>query len=651
MSTRSTLGCRRCKTIRKKCDEAKPECFRCLRCRIECRYELVESKGEGFVSRTRPGRRHADELERIKQASLKTTLASPRLVLATPMLSSAPASMDSLESVIPPSAIDPGPLIFGADTRVTQSMLFPQSALVLDPSMAFSYSLPHQPTPTMVTNSETGFYNDLINILPDSNPSTCLQIAQKEPSPQMEDGDEELDVEGVKLIIYATPYLGNPWSNSSIEFVLQNCRPLFELLIARLINALDFQSLLDAMWLPIALFDPLKVAHKTKQDILYQFSLSTTSRSRVLLVAQLMNSLKKNWVLDEQGSTVLGLLRNVILGNMYGCSLQYPISDEARQQASSALGGLLELMFIQVVTSPLSAAIQLREAAAPVFFAACPPPHPPHLLDIFFNPSLDLRHFVVLDIALSVSTGRKTLCSYYVPWSLELSERLLERKDNQGTEWLIGIPEQFVMVLAYMSALREDAQKQAFVHTSSGYAHHAESGLYHTSNDGAFGNAWGSVISPGAAEKLEDDIRRIRILPGESKDPALAITRVVVQECWREVVHIYFYMAICGVSAEDRRVQQSQKKYMRLLNGIKPGRNPDAFLIVPMVIAGLAATKPRYRRDLISRTLGLPECFNPRTVGNDLVRILENVWSRTATEGRPACWDDLSIACRMVTGM
>jgi hypothetical protein len=31
-------------------------------------------------------------------------------------------------------------------------------------------------------------------------------------------------------------------------------------------------------------------------------------------------------------------------------------------------------------------------------------------------------------------------------------------------------------------------------------------------------------------------------------------------------------------------VQQAQKKYMRLLTGIKPGRNPDTFLATPMIV-------------------------------------------------------------------
>ncbi|ELU37929.1 fungal zn(2)-Cys(6) binuclear cluster domain-containing protein [Rhizoctonia solani AG-1 IA] len=39
---RSTTGCTTCKVKRKKCDEAKPRCSRCLASRAVCLYEYVE---------------------------------------------------------------------------------------------------------------------------------------------------------------------------------------------------------------------------------------------------------------------------------------------------------------------------------------------------------------------------------------------------------------------------------------------------------------------------------------------------------------------------------------------------------------------------------------------------------------------------------
>ncbi|ELU39771.1 hypothetical protein AG1IA_06179 [Rhizoctonia solani AG-1 IA] len=343
---------------------------------------------------------------------------------------------------------------------------------------------------------------------------------------------------------------------------------------------------------------------KVTEKVLYQFSLSATSQSRLVLIAQLLGTLSKEWCLDEQGIIMLRLLRDGIFRDIIGCSPEYPVSGKAIQQANSALNNVLELVVIQVWTAPLSWTISLFRIASPVFPAACQYPLPPRFFDITLDSSLDLRHFAVVDVILSLVTGRATFCRYH---------RGNERQGNQGTEWIIGIPDQFLLVLAYMSGLRTVALEG----TSHGDS------VLHVQNNTNHRNIRSrkeGLIDPLLAQKLEGDLRRIRILPGQSKDPAL-----------------------CGAHAEDPRVQHSLKRYMRLVNGIRPGRNPDVFLFTPMVIAGVSAIKAKHRHTLTSRTLGLPEHSKPGTTGNDLVKILENVWNRTAMEGRSACWDDLSI--------
>ncbi|CAE6362177.1 unnamed protein product, partial [Rhizoctonia solani] len=608
------------KDRRKKCDEAKPECFRCLRRRVQCRYEFVDFKGESHVARTLPGPRTANELGRVDQRSVQATWATPQTTLSSSVLSHASASIGPLEFAFPPFNNVPG---------ANETDLYPQlaSAQPSGPSTAHPYAPPHQPVPLPAaeTDNQAHLYRELTGVLPNSNPSAFPQVAQQVSVEGAEESEsEDLDIEGVKSIVYPYSSLYDIAGSSAIGFVLQNY----------------------ATWVT-SFFDPLKIAHKTKQIVLHQFSLSNASRSRVLLIAQLLNIVTKQRALGRQGAMVLGMLRDSISQSIAECSLRYPISGEARQRASNALSNVLELMTVQVMTVPLSSSIAFLTMVAPVFLAACPLPRPPHLFDILLDPSLDLRHFAVADVILGVITGRATLCRYHIPWSLDLSERLLERGENQGAEWLIGIPDQFIMVLAYMIGLRRDAQIQ--VSGSDVYGH--DDILWHTHIGEGFRKDSRGVIDSVTAQKLEDDIQKIRILPCESNDPALTIVRMVVQECWREVVHIYFYMALCGASAEDPRVQQAQKKYMRLLTGIKPGRNPDTFLATPMIVAGLATIKPKDRRALVSRTLRLPENSNPETMGNDLVRILENVWARAATEGRPAYWDDLSVGFQAVTGM
>ncbi|CAE6445595.1 unnamed protein product [Rhizoctonia solani] len=616
--------------MRKKCDEKKPECSRCISRKVECKYAYIQPKGKGLKSRTIPGTRPQNDPDQACKPLIEGELVVESIPTAPGSILDIPVYVsDQLDR---PALLPKTDAALLFNTTETMPLPPPSLAQPLSLPISHSHALLQQPKLTTTVGNQASFNNGSI-IVPCSNllehSRFSLPVFDTDVTAEEHEGND-IDVEGIKPILFISSSLSGTTDNSSIEFVLQSY----------------------ARWIPLVLFDPLKVVHKAKQLLLNQFALSTESRTRVLLIARLVHTLAKGWVLNEEGVTTLELLQDRVFNNLIGY-YAHSTSDETIEQAGNALGNVLELMSIQIPTSPLSSTLRLIATAAPVFLAACPPPRPPHLLDILLSPSLDLRHFAVVDIILGVITGRITFCRYYVPWSLDLSERLLERLDSQGTEWLLGIPDQFIMLMAYMGGLREDAQERAFGYTNYGCTH-THAGFGHNPDNKTRAkepSAWTGIIDSRVAEKLEDDLGKIRILPCESEDPALKLTRMVIQECWREVVHIYFYMALCGANAQDPRVQYAQKKYIRLVNGIKPGRHPDMFLIFPMVVAGLATTKLKDRRAIVSRIAGLPEHVNPGTLGNDIVKILVDIWTRTAMEGRPACWDDLSVACQAVTGM
>jgi hypothetical protein len=49
--------------------------------------------------------------------------------------------------------------------------------------------------------------------------------------------------------------------------------------------------------------------------------------------------------------------------------------------------------------------------------------------------------------------------------------------------------------------------------------------------------------------------------------------------CWLTISQL-----LCGASADDVRVKRVVRAAIRLIDGIKPGRNPDVFLLLPMVV-------------------------------------------------------------------
>ncbi|KAJ1310619.1 hypothetical protein OPQ81_009149 [Rhizoctonia solani] len=630
MSIRSTTGCYGCKTRRKKCDEAKPKCFRCTKSKIDCEYEYIQPGGRNTKKRTKPAPRPASELakklEKQKERSTVAVVPAPAggsqpshavaglfdYPLVPSLDISLPLDTDWNAALYPPSTMPSlDPLVIRAvpsPFAVSQKAIAPRN---LTPNQASLFNAlfslgetnyPHR------ANSPRG--HALTHPPPHAGPSNyapqhgrlnSYSPPTSSPDSQLDDCEEDSeDPEGIGQILCQPPLvLDRTADGNSLPFVLQSF----------------------GQWLPLSVFDPLRVIHLVKHDITHQFVRSPALRSRLLLFAEIVRSLVKSWTLDKRGKELLKLVTNSVWRNIADYQLQtWPPSEQDRQRARAALDHTLELIGIQVIASPLSHTLRLLQSEATVFLAACPY-QPPCLFDILLGPEINLKHFAALDVATSITTGRSPSCRYHVPWSLELCDEFVKRREDQGLQWLLGIPDQFIMLFAYLNSLKQDAE------------------------------ATETPVDPRIIARVEADIRMIVILPPEGKDPSLAIGRMVVQECWREAVFIYLYMALCGAHAFDPRVEKAQTGFMRLVNGIKPGRNPDAFLIIPMLIASVATTKLTHRQIIRSRILSLPDCAIPNTAGNDSLLILEDVWTRTELEGRVAQWDDLREACRRVTGV
>ncbi|KAH7345458.1 hypothetical protein B0J17DRAFT_713040 [Rhizoctonia solani] len=628
MSIRSTTGCYACKTRRKKCDETKPKCVRCTKSRIECGYEYIPATGRSAKKRTKPAPRPASELAKKSEGQSSSTMISELVNIS--------------ETSNPLAGLFDYPLVPSLDISLPidvdwDTILHPPTAMPsLDPlairAVPSSSLTSHQPVaPPDLTSNQASLFHALFSLGETNSPqqpNSPSAHALTHPIPHAE--LEHYTPRSYELGLYprrASVYDLRLDEYEEVEDDPEGVKEIFcqmPLGLDRMVdsNWLPFVLQSFARWLPLVIFDPLKIIHRVKDVIVQQFSQSPASRSRLLLISELMAMLAKSWALDERGKKMLQLLSDDIWQNITGYRIStWPVSNEERERASAALDNMIDFISIQVVTAPLSVTLRLLQSAALVFLSACPLPHPPRLCDILLETGINLRHFAATDVATSVTTGRPLLCRYHVPWSLELCDEFMKKRENQGLQWLLGIPDQFIILFGYMNGLKEDAE------------------------------AAGISVDSSIIKGIEEDMKKISILPCGGREPSLAIGRMVVQECWREAVFIYLYMALDGADAFDPRVEKAQKGFMRLVNGIKPGRNPDSFLIIPMLIAGVATTKLAHRRIIRSRILGLPDCAIPNTAGNDSLLILEDIWARTELERRPAQWGDLREACRRVTGI
>ncbi|CAE6474050.1 unnamed protein product [Rhizoctonia solani] len=610
-------------TERKKCDEAEPKCLRCIKNGTECQYEYTQS---GSNIRTKPAPRPAKERAKklAKQQSNLASVSEPTDPQGDPDIPAGSfdfCTIPSLDTTLPleldwAASLYELAMMPSLDTPI-QSEIFPFVA---------SQQLT---TPQHFTPNQAGLLEALLSLggshlisqpdslapaLPYSLPSIDVNLYSLHPlgsssyspvdlaSDLHLSGDENAeDLEGVGKILCQTPVgLDRMVDSNSLVFVL--CA--------------------YSEWIPLAVFDPLQIIHTSQETIANQFLESPASRCRLLLISELMRKLIKSRDLDDGGNRMLALLGGEIQRNITSYQIeQSPWSEEEQRRAIAALDHMVELLSIHVFSASLASTLRLLQLSTPVFLRAFRPPYPPHMSAALLNPSVNLRHFVVADVATSIATGRSLLCRYHVPWSLDLCNRFTKTREDEGLRWMSGIPDQFILLFGYMNGLKEDA------------------------------STTGTPVDSRAIKQIEEDIRMIIIPPSKGRDASLAIGRMVVQECWREAVFIYMYMALCGANALDPRVMKAQKGFMKLVNGIKPGRNPDAFLVIPMMIAGVATIKSTHRQIITSRILTIPQFINPNTTGNDSLRMLEYIWARTKVEGRVARWEDLREACRRVTGI
>ncbi|CAE6482330.1 unnamed protein product, partial [Rhizoctonia solani] len=425
-------------------------------------------------------------------------------------------------------------------------------------------------------------------------------IADIQDSSWEEQESDDDDPEGLKQTLYISPAMDSSVKDNTIPVALQTC----------------------AQWCLLVMFEPLKVSQSMKRHVTDQIISSDSSRAWMMFITKALRQLISNPIPDQGCRFAVSILRAGV-NQKSACYTSKRVSLEPnidRQLATNLLNDYLDIISIQAPTHPLRSSYRLLQDAAPIFRFACPDPLglPVYLPRIMRNPPFSLLYFVALDVTMSVTSGRPMLCNYDPGFSLELSDQLLQSDNNYGFQWLFGAPDQYILLLARINTLYERQ---------------------------------GVSLEPYVLDQIAEDLSKLRFPLAKSPDPALMVTRTAVQEGWRQAMYVYLYMTLYKANSEDQRVEHARKTFMRLVNGITLGHSSDGFLVIPMMIVGVALLKQRDRDSIRKRILGLRECRNPESAWNNNVRMLEDIWGRTAAENRPATWIDLRIAWHKVTQM
>ncbi|KAL5641754.1 hypothetical protein ACGC1H_002013 [Rhizoctonia solani] len=391
---------------------------------------------------------------------------------------------------------------------------------------------------------------------------------------------------------------------------------LHELVLDREVesNIVPFLAHAFTSWLNRFIFEPARASSLARATIVRGHSLGEETHQRMILVANTVLAVSKSSDYEPKYYTILyqQLVKRVLEART--------CSQLTREAAMKAVESCHELLSITTKVGSLANTLNLMGLYAPVFRRACPEPSglvnlPRRLTAVEVN----LKYFASYDVIQSMITHRPMFFRYDLDILSPQDEELLDADDRPGLRLSIGVPDRLVIALARINILLED---------------------------------YGSCVDQKMVQELKTEITRA-CKPVDSSspedDPALKVGRLMVQESWRLVGYVYLYMGLCGADSKDARVIKAQQQFMALLETVKPRRNPDMFLIIPMVIMGIATSSPTDQSILFSRLWGVTECSKPGTVGNDVTRMLNDIWQRTRE--RPAVWSDLRIACLRVVGM
>lgn len=628
-SLRSRTGCLTCKNRRKKCDEGRPRCERCVRGGFECLgYEhnrrttnvptpasSTESPGSNDPIQTTVTNDFdmSEGLDLV--GSLDATLSTPGAGPSSAADIQAPTL--NLQNDFPNLASGSGSLPSPTGTGLTgfQNLLdsFSQSqanGISLDGLMpntgldsadlfggfggllglgtgsasSFGQSVPYahienatdaDPGPSTSTLPSDAAFNEL--------GAELIASHQVVPRPHeglllADDEEDDIDPEGLLAEVEQSMRMiklgGGEHINELYDFYL--------MFFSRLV------------------FEPVRIYQNLASVLLERFQTSEVMRISMLSIAFLYRSLY-----DKAASPAALQAHADELHSRASKQLQLDIQNPGLPPAVK-LSGLMEVLFYEYSSGGCESYYRLLEQAKP-YVQSLIGGNVVDFMSLRGKETFDIRVFAWCDILSAMALSRPTLITYETniePLLVVDGEEAntIPIDDDVGLEWMVGCPNVMIVLMARISALRDLAvpreEKQA------------------------------------QADDIERAIRAWRARPSPTSNSFLKVVRMSAQEIWRHAMILFLYHAIHKVGPLHRAVKDAVRQIISLAQTIPAGRNPDIFLPVPYFLAGAVSISRKDRMFLRTRLLG---CGKERAL-LELVAVLDSVWKEMDTTGNSVDW-------------
>ncbi|KAB5591704.1 transcriptional regulatory protein [Ceratobasidium theobromae] len=122
----------------------------------------------------------------------------------------------------------------------------------------------------------------------------------------------------------------------------------------------------------------------------------------------------------------------------------------------------------------------------------------------------------------------------------------------------------------------------------------------------------------------------------------MVVAWLAVQESWRHTLLTYLYMAACGASSDDPRVQSSVCQIFRVTGTVKKQESSEVGVpfFVQYLMAGICARSEKHRKIAREQLLEVSESKIWLMSGVDFVPVLDHLWHGAAANGQPIKWSD-----------
>ncbi|CAE6475428.1 unnamed protein product [Rhizoctonia solani] len=223
------------------------------------------------------------------------------------------------------------------------------------------------------------------------------------------------------------------------------------------------------------------------------------------------------------------------------------------------------------------------------------------LSNLLHSHAHEAAYFALIDCTYAMASG--------LPQQLEYDTTMYQQPSIFSLhQWAHNFPTEFQLVLADINACRDQSP---------------------TARDWKDVETWLLAWQPS---------------PGDYTFPEswMTVTWYAVQESWRLALLAYLYLAVCGDSSDEQRIQSCIKQIIQVVGTVKkrgPSKGHVSFFVQYLVV-GICARSETHRKIARERLLAQSETRSRLIRASDFVPVLDHLWHGAAADGRPIKWND-----------